>query len=111
MSKKSNYQNKYWDDYFLFVKICLRRDGYSDSDGSVETAVRDTFYLEKHDEKDFMEWFVDDESFESAKSRIVELLTEADRKSSNLKLDIKYYTRDLEYFRRFLKAFPEEKED
>lgn len=101
--KKNSYQNTYWDQYFLYVKQALLRDGYSNSDSNTETTVRDTFYLERKDDADFMSWFESPESFERAKQRLVELLTAAKRQSSNLKNDIKYYTRDITYFNEFIK--------
>ncbi|WP_026507236.1 serine/threonine protein kinase [Butyrivibrio sp. MC2013] len=101
-SRKESYQQKYWDEYLMHVKQCLRRDGYSDSDSSAETAARDTFYLERKDPSDFLSWFVSPDTLESAKRRIEELLISANRRSSNLKLDIKYYSRDLEYFYEFI---------
>ncbi len=103
ITKKSSYKEKYYEDYYDFVKNALYNDGYSSSDGSVKTAVSDTFYLERQIKSvDFLTWFENDDSFERAKQEIVDLLVKANRKSSNLDLDIKYYTRDLEYFRRFL---------
>lgn len=101
--KKNSYQNTYWDQYFLYVKQALLRDGYSNSDSNTETTVRDTFYLERKDDADFMSWFESPEAFERAKQRLVELLTSAKRQSSNLKNDIKYYTRDITYFYEFIK--------
>ena len=99
--KSGSYQNMFWDDYYPHVKKCLLRDGYSNSDGNTKTTVCDTFYLERHDARDFLSWFESEESFERAKERIAELLTAANRKSSNLKTEIKYYTRDLGYFAEF----------
>ncbi len=100
---KVSYKEKYYDEYYEFVKDCLSADGYSSSDGSVRTAVSDTFYLERQIRNvDFLSWFKNAESFEKAKQEIINLLTAARRKSSNLDLDIKYYTRDISYFKRFL---------
>ena len=98
---KDSYQNRFWDDYFLHVKSCLARDGYSSSDSNTETTVRDTFYLERKDSRDFLSWFESKETVEEAKKRIIELLTAAARRSSNLKNDIKYYSRDIDYFAEF----------
>ena len=101
---KESYQNKYWEVYYPYVKYRLDKDGYSSSDGSTETAVRDTFYLERQClDKDFLEWFEDWKSLCSAKEKVRELLTKQNRKASNLNLDIKYYSRDLDYFYVFYK--------
>lgn len=102
-AKKNSYQSTYWDQYFPYVKQALARDGYSNSDSNTETTVRDTFYLERKDDADFMSWFESPETLERAKQRLVELLTAANRQSSNLKTDIKYYTRDITYFYEFIK--------
>ncbi len=98
---KDSYQNRFWDEYFTHVKKCLARDGYSSSDSNTETTVRDTFYLERKDPRDFLTWFESKETVEEAKKRIIELLTAAARRSSNLKNDIKYYSRDIDYFAEF----------
>ena len=98
---KDSYQNRFWDEYFPHVKTCLARDGYSSSDSNTETTVRDTFYLERKDSRDFLSWFESRETVEEAKKRIIELLTAAARRSSNLKNDIKYYSRDIDYFAEF----------
>ena len=98
---KDSYQNRFWDEYFPHVKSCLARDGYSSSDSNTETTVRDTFYLERKDSRDFLSWFENKETVEEAKKRIIELLTAAARRSSNLKNDIKYYSRDIDYFAEF----------
>ena len=47
MKNSESYQNKYWEVYYPYVKYRLEKDGYSSSDGSTETAVRDIFYLER----------------------------------------------------------------
>lgn len=96
-----SYQAKFWTEYFPHVKQCLARDGYSSSDSNTETTVRDTFYLERKDSRDFLSWFESKETVEEAKKRIIELLTVAARRSSNLKNDIKYYSRDIDYFAEF----------
>lgn len=102
---KESYQNKYWEVYYPYVKYRLDKDGYSSSDGSTETAVRDTFYLErKRMDVDFLSWFESDKRFETAKKEVETLLMKAERKSSSLTLDIKYYTRDMQYFYDFYKA-------
>jgi len=98
----NSYQDKYWIPYFDHVKKCLLRDGYSNSDSNTETTVRDTFYLERKDPRDFLSWFKDELTLQEAKERVIELLTAAKRKSSNLRNDIKYYSRDLDYFAEFL---------
>ena len=99
--KGTSYQNKYWTDYFPHVKMCLARDGYSNSDSNTETTVRDTFYLERKDSRDFLSWFEDENTVEEAKQRVSELLAAAGRVSSSLKNDIKYYSRDIDYFAEF----------
>ncbi len=97
------YQQKYWNEYYSYVKSALERDGYSNSDSNTETTVRDTFYLERNDKSvDFMSWFKDEKTLEAAEKRIEELLIEAKREKSNLKTDIKYYTRDIRYFADFI---------
>ena len=102
---KESYQNKYWEVYYPYVKYRLDKDGYSSSDGSTETAVRDTFYLErKRMDVDFLSWFESDKRFETAKKEVETLLMKAERKSSSLTMDIKYYTRDMQYFYDFYKA-------
>lgn len=102
---KESYQNKYWEVYYPYVKYRLDKDGYSSSDGSTETAVRDTFYLErKRMDVDFLSWFESDKRFETAKKEVETLLMKAERKSSSLMLDIKYYTRDMQYFYDFYKV-------
>ena len=98
----NSYQDKYWIPYYDHVKKCLLRDGYSNSDSNTETTVRDTFYLERKDSRDFLSWFQNELTLQEAKERVIELLTAANRKSSNLKTDIKYYSRDLDYFAEFL---------
>lgn len=97
----NSYQNKYWDAYFPHVKSCLARDGYSNSDSNTETTVRDTFYLERKDSRDFLTWFENEQTVEAAKERVSELLAAAGRKVSSLKNDIKYYSRDIDYFAEF----------
>jgi len=98
-----NYQRKYWDEYFKACKRYLKNDDRSDSDANTETVVRDTFYLERNCENvDFLSWFKDKESLASAKGKIEEVLKSANRKNSNLKNDIKAYSRCLDYFYKFL---------
>ncbi len=109
-SKNESYQNQFWDEYFPHVKKCLARDGYSNSDSNTETTVRDTFYLERKDSRDFLKWFENAQTVAEAKKRIIELLTQANRRSSNLKNDIKYYSRDIDYFAEFYWS-TNEKED
>ena len=99
--RANSYQNKYWDAYFPHVKRCLARDGYSNSDSNTETTVRDTFYLERKDSRDFLTWFENEQTVEAAKERVSELLAAAGRKVSSLKNDIKYYSRDIDYFAEF----------
>ena len=99
---KDSYQYRYWDEYYPYVQASLAKDGYSNSDSNTETAVRDTFYLERKDSTDFLEWFKDEETVAMAKVRLAELLTQANRKSSNLSLDLKYYSRDIDYFAKFI---------
>ncbi len=110
-SKNESYQNQFWDEYFPHVKKCLARDGYSNSDSNTETTVRDTFYLERKDSRDFLEWFENAQTVAQAKKRIVELLTQANRRSSNLKNDIKYYSRDIDYFAEFYWSTHEKEDD
>lgn len=103
MSRRGKYHQMYLTEYFDYAKKYLQLDGYSGSSSNTETTVTDTFYLErKCPEVDFLEWFKSEEKLEHAKKRIVELLVNADRKHSNLQLDIKYYCRDLDYFQKFL---------
>lgn len=102
-SKKESYQNKFWDEYYQHVMKCLHRDGYSNSPGSTETAVRDTFFLERKSSRDFLSWFENEITLSAAKEEVKELLVLANRKS-NLALDIKYYSRDLDYFYEFIKG-------
>ncbi len=105
MKERPSYQNKYWAVYYPYVKYRLEKDGFSGSDGSVTTAVRDTFYLERQRmDVDFLSWFESDERFETAKKEVESLLMKAERKSSSLMLDIKYYTRDMQYFYDFYKV-------
>jgi len=101
VSRNNSYQSKYWDKYFQHVKTCLARDGYSSSDSNTETTVRDTFYLERKDSRDFLSWFENEQTVELAKKRVSELLAAAGRKVSSLKNDIKYYSRDIDYFAEF----------
>lgn len=100
-AKKDSYQNRYWDDYYQHVMNCLHRDGYSNSPGSTETAVRDTFFLERKSDRDFLSWFENEDTLLAAKEEVRELLIIANRKS-NLALDMKYYSRDLDYFYEFI---------
>ncbi len=99
--KNGSYQSMFWDEYFPFLKQCLARDGKKNTDSTTETRARDTFYLERHDVRDFLSWFEDEKTLSDAKNRMVELLEASSRQHSNLKSDIKSYTEDLDYFAEF----------
>lgn len=72
--KLSSYQNKFGELYYSHVEKCLACDGYSDSYNNTETIVQDTFYLERQDPRDFLEWFMNEKTVAEAKERIAEFI-------------------------------------
>ena len=73
----------------MTVRVTFRSEVYIDAD-SVADAKAKFEAMELYSEK--------------AKKEIESLLMKAERKSSSLTLDIKYYTRDLQYFYDFYRV-------
>jgi|GEM_PF-29368 len=90
------------DEYYDFCCKQMEKDGYSTTKSNVETAVRDTFYLDRNLDTDFKTWFESEEKLQLAKQKVTECLIKANRKKSNLRFDIQYYWRLLDYYYAFI---------
>ena len=99
----NTYKNAYYDKLFPYVRERLLQDGRKASDSTVKTAISDMFYLERQrKDRDFLSWFESYQALTEAKKAVAELLVKANRKSSDIEYDLRWYCRLLEYFYEFL---------
>lgn len=103
MRKKTGvFQNKYWDEYYDFVEKKLNKkhaeegkEPYNPS--SIDTVTRDTFFLEKNDDRPFDYWFESPERMEEAEECLKKLLKNRQTPES----DRRHYMEDMMLFREF----------
>ncbi len=96
----------YFDDYLAFLRRktneereALGKKPYAE--GSLKTMVTDTFFLEKHDETPFLDWFSSEEKLLGAEETIYRNLL---GKRTNPERDTKYYFTRMQEFYKYLKG-------
>lgn len=107
MSKKNGgiYRDQYFDGFSDYLRE--RTDSERKlagkapySDVTIRTYATDTFYLEKHDDRDFGEWLADDASLNEAYKCLVKNLSTR----RNPERDALYYQNCMIMFRDYLNS-------
>ena len=106
MSRKvgGKYRNQYYDEFFDYLRKRtdeergkVGKEPYSDL--TIKTYATDTFYLEKHDDRDFEDWLKNDKSMDEAYKCLVKNLYTR----KNPEKDAIYYLNCMKIFDDFLK--------
>lgn len=69
------------------------------ADVTIKTMATDTFYLEKHDDKDFMYWLKSTDTLEEARKTLIRCFTGCRRQPE---VDARYYIDRMIDFKNFL---------
>jgi len=98
------FRDQYFDEYLDFLRNYSDKKRISEgknilSDATIKTSATDTFFLEKHEDKNFGYWFQNDQTMKEAENCLSKHLA-GRKKPQN---DLKYYLEDMIAFREFLK--------
>lgn len=104
MGKKyEKYREKYYNEYFEYLWERMQKERKKEKElklSYVQTVANDTFYLEKHSDRDFLSWLNSEKTLNEAEKELKKLLSNRKNPESDLKKYFKYMT----YFRDFLKS-------
>jgi len=98
------FRDQYFNDYFEYMREYSDKKNMSEgkkllSDATIRTNATDTFFLEKHEDRDFGYWFESDQTMKEAEECLAKHLV----CRKNPKKDLKCYMQDMFIFREFLK--------
>ena len=98
------YRDQYFDQYVDYLTEKTKEDRAKEgkapySPVTINTMATDTFYLEKHDDRDFGYWFKSDETMREAEKCLVKNLSGR----NNPEGDARYYITMMGLFGEFLK--------
>ena len=106
MSRKvgGKYRDQYYDAYFDYLRDRTDKERKLEgkapySDVTIKTYATDTFYLEKHDDRDFGDWLKDNKNMDEAYKCLVKNLYTR----KNPEKDAIYYLNCMKMFDDFLK--------
>ena len=99
-----HYRDQYFDNYFDFIRRETdenrRKEGKKPySDATVKTWATDTFYLERHESRNFLEWLKNEETFKEAEEALIRHFKGRRR---NPKKDAESYVQRMRDFKKFL---------
>ena len=99
-----HYRDQYFDKYMDFLReetdASRRKEGKAPySDVTLKTMATDTFFLEKHEDRDFKEWLSSEKSLEEARQALIKHFT---GHRNNPARDAEYYIQRMIDFKRFL---------
>lgn len=104
MGKKyGKYREKYYNEYFEYLWERMQKERKKEKElklSYVQTVATDTFYLEKHSDRDFLSWLNSEKTLNEAEKELKKLLSNRQKPES----DLKAYLNDMKYFRDFLKS-------
>ena len=104
MGKKyGKYREKYYNEYFEYLWERMQKERKKEKElklSYVQTVATDTFYLEKHSDRDFLSWLNSEKTLNEAEKELKKLLSNRKKPERALKDYFKYMT----YFRDFLKS-------
>ena len=98
------YRDQYFERYMdLLRKVTddsrQKEDKAPYSDLTLKTMATDTFFLEKHEDRDFKEWLKSDDSLDEARQALISHFT---GRRKNPAKDAEYYVQRMIDFKRFL---------
>lgn len=98
------YRDQYFDKYMDFLRKVTdesrKKEGKTPySDVTLKTMATDTFFLEKHEDRDFKEWLESDDSLNDARQALIDHFT---GRRKNPAKDAEYYVQRMIDFKRFL---------
>ncbi len=106
MKKGGYYRDKYFEEYFDYIRektdkerALIGKKKYTDV--TIKTMATDTFFLEKHEDKDFKSWLKSDETIEEARLALIRHFT---GRRNNPEKDAKYYIDRMIDFKEFLET-------
>ena len=99
-----HYRDQFFEKYMDYLRQVTdearKKDGKLPySDVTIKTMATDTFFLEKHEDRDFKEWIVSDESFDEARIALIKHFT---GHRNNPEKDAEYYIQRMLDFKMFL---------
>ena len=99
-----HYRDQYFDKYMDYLreqgnKKAKEAGKQPYAESTIKTWATDTFFLEKHEERDFKEWLVSDASLEEARKALVKHFT---GHRNNPETDAEYYVHRMIDFKPFL---------
>ena len=99
-----HYRDQYFDKYMDFLRMktdeTRKKEGKAPySDVTLRTMATDTFFLEKHEDKDFKEWLTSSETLEEARQSLINHFT---GRRKNPEKDAEYYIQRMIDFKNFL---------
>jgi len=99
------YRDQYYEEYFDYLRDRTdaerKKEGKQPySDVTIKTYATDTFYLEKHDDADFVSWLSSEDSMKEAYKCLVKNLSTR----KNPEKDAEYYLNCMKVFNDFLKS-------
>lgn len=97
------YRDQYFDRFFDYLRERSDKERKMEgkklySDVTIKTHATDTFYLEKHDDRDFLEWLKDEKTLKEAYECLLRNLSGRRAVES----DAKYYLERMKEFRDFM---------
>ena len=98
------YRERYFEGFLMYLQSRTNEDRKAAgkrpySIGSLKTMAINAFYLEKHSEKDFLDWFGSCERIEKARMKLIELFT---GRRGVPEIDAKYYIEAMKYLNEYL---------
>lgn len=99
------YRDQYFERYMDFLRKVTddsrQKEGKAPySDVTLKTMATDTFFLEKHEDRDFKEWLKSDDSLVEARQALISHFT---GRRKNPAKDAEYYVQRMIDFKRFLR--------
>lgn len=99
-----HYRDQYFEKYMDYLReetdAARKKEGKAVySDVTLKTMATDTFFLEKHEDRDFKEWLVSESSLEEARQALINHFT---GRRKNPEKDAEYYIQRMMDFKKFL---------
>lgn len=99
-----HYRDQYFEKYMDFLRdetdASRKTEGKAPySDVTLKTMATDTFFLEKHEDRDFKEWLMSEAALDEARKALVNHFT---GRRKNPEKDAEYYVHRMRDFKRFL---------
>lgn len=99
-----HYRDQYFEKYMDFLRdetdASRKAEGKTPySDVTLKTMATDTFFLEKHEDRDFKEWLMSEAALDEARKALVKHFT---GRRKNPEKDAEYYVQRMSDFKKFL---------